>query len=174
MKTLLKINLILICLLTGIHPSGANLYAQEEPIYDFSAVLDEKTFNSMSEGAGAAWLGYANARAIWVSDNFDVAAINNNQYYYTFEEEFFAREKLAQVWEEVKALDPQARDWYLDNILKVYKTGFLEEYVWHHLNDEEWIEEPEGLEMEGFFAWSETNLSGHRPETHVAMEFQPR
>ncbi len=80
-----------------------------------------------------------------------------------------ARSTLANIWEEFKNSQPDLKDKYLDDLLAVYRAGFIREYIWVFLANDAWLQ-PEGLQLDEFSAWVKANLPDHEPETRAGVE----
>ena len=131
---------------------------QETDEAKFTVTLDPSLLDgSREEIITSAWLAYGLARIGWIKENVPVEDLKNDTYHLTFEEEFYGREKLAQIWEEFKEKNPQLKDRYLDTLLKIFKANFLKEYVWIFFKDESWKKPSEELQLSEFVKWSEKN-----------------
>ena len=84
----------------------------------------------------------------------------------SFECELTARRHLVDTWANQRALDPPARDDYLDDLARVDEAGFLPEYVAEHFASRHW-RMPAGLDERGYDEWRRGNLPRHRPVTRL-------
>ena len=133
-------------------------------------VLDETLLDDGNESVAAAWIGYALARLVWVRDN--ASSMENSSYRISFEEEVHGRESLVKIWEELKEKDPALKNIYLDEALKIYKAGYLSEYVWLYLWEDTWKESPPEARVKEFIAWQDSNLPNHQAETLAGLAFE--
>lgn len=151
-------------------PNELRVDANEQNQIPMTFAIDEELLNTDQEGhVSAAWLGYAMSRGIWIKDHFTSEDIKNNAYTYSFDEEVEGRQGMAQIWMEFKEKTPQLTDAYLDKNLAVRDAGFMREYVWVYRKDPSWTTEPEGLRLEEFKTWQESNLADHTPQTRASV-----
>lgn len=147
-------------------PNDRPIVAKDDKL-KISVVIDDKSLKGKSEQVTAAWLGYAMARATWISEQVEVKAIDPATYKRVCEEEVAGRDSLATIWAELKEKDGALSDPYLDQLLKVQAAGFLREYVWVNLRLTTWTVEPANLKQAAYSEWATANLSGHVVETHA-------
>lgn len=153
--------------------SGIALPSDEGSIVPIKVVLDRSLYDeNKPKEIAAAWLAYALARVNWVREHITPKHLKAHGYRRSFDEEFYGREKLVQVWEELKVKNTQLKDPYLDTLLSVYKATFLREYVWIYLRDDWWKTQPDQLQRK-FSEWRKTNLSGHQGETLADINVKP-
>ncbi len=131
-------------------------------------VLDP-SLQSMNISVASAWIGYGSALAEWVQINAPEKDLISGIYKPAFEGEVKARSTLANIWEEFKNSQPDLINKYLDDLLAVYKAGFIREYTWVFLGNDPWLQ-PEGLQLGEFSVWSKTNIPNHVPETLAGVE----
>lgn len=134
---------------------------------NISVVIDDKSLKGKPEAVTGAWVGYAMARANWISEQVKAKSINPKSYSRTFDEEVAGRESLATIWGELKASDAALADAYLDQLEAVKKAGLLREYVWANLRQPTWTTEPATLDLARYADWAKANLAGHVVETHA-------
>lgn len=79
--------------------------------------------------------------------------------------ELSGREALVTTWRALRA-DGGEEDPYLDTLSDVADAGFLGEYVWTFLREDEWPE-PEALDVASFEAWRSLVLEAHEPQTRL-------
>jgi hypothetical protein len=72
----------------------------------------------------------------------------------------------------VKKKEPTISNRYLDELLRVYASSFIREYVWTYLRRSDWGAEPNGLRLEPFRAWVDENLKDHRVQTMAAVRWR--
>ena len=162
----LTILVLAICLALGTISYAQEPEGEEIPI---TILFDGQEYEKKSEGALAAWLGYAMARAVWVRDNFTTEEAVNGEYKNSFEEEIDAYTKMVQIWRELKESDPQLSDPYLNLLERVDDAGFLKEYIWTYIHDGNWGGFPD-LDMDGFDVYAKKYLVGHTPEKITTIE----
>src|SRR6266571_2509115 len=134
---------------------------------NISVVLDDKSLQGKPQQVTSAWLGYAMARANWISEHVKVNSPEAKSYTRTFEEEVTGRDSLATIWGELKANQPGLTDAYLDQLQKVKDAGLMREYVWTNLRPPAWTLEPADLQLAHYGEWAKVNLVGHLVETHA-------
>jgi hypothetical protein len=100
-------------------------------------VMDESLFGE-NTNVLAAWLAYGTTKSLWVTDKYLEENPDKSKYQYSFQEELDAREALVQVWKDLKKRDENISDKYLNSLIVVKDAGFLDEYVWHYFQAEEW------------------------------------
>ncbi|HEX9852946.1 MAG TPA: hypothetical protein VGA68_08020 [Woeseiaceae bacterium] len=83
----------------------------------------------------------------------------------SFDCELMAREHLVETWQEQVSAEP-AVDNYLDDLLRVQQSGFLDEYVAHYFARKSWTL-PASLQPKAFDDWRRRDLRGHKPQTRL-------
>ncbi len=83
----------------------------------------------------------------------------------SFDCELMAREHLIETWQE-QVSDEQAIDNYLDDLLRVQQSGFLDEYVAHYFGRKSW-KLPSEIQKQAFDEWRREFLRGHKPQTRL-------
>ena len=136
--------------------------------FQVDIVLDP-SLQSENISVASAWVGYGSALAEWIQDNITDKDFISGTYRPAFEGEVKARSTLASIWEEFKNSQPDLKNKYLDDLLAVYKAGFIREYTWVFLGNDTWLQ-PDGLQLEDFSAWSKANIPNHVPETRAGVE----
>lgn len=143
--------------------------AADKPSFKYTTLIDKSLNEEKTDyNLAATWMGYALSHVNWINDHYkdkDLA----KEYKLTFEEEFFCRDKMVKIWSELKQNKPGLKNAYMDDMLKVRKAGFLDEYVWAYYHQEGWAM-PEGLKLEAFNAWRTKNLSKHQPKTLAGIQ----
>ena len=134
---------------------------------NISVVLDDKSLQGKPDQVTSAWLGYAMARANWISEHVKVKSPEAKSYARTFEEEVAGRDSLAAIWGELKSSQLDLTDEYLDQLEKVKEAKLLREYVWANLHSAAWTSEPVDLQLARYAEWAKVNLVGHVVETHA-------
>jgi hypothetical protein len=138
---------------------------------DISVIVDPDSLKGRPAEVTSAWIGYAMARANWISDYIKANPSEAKSYTRSFGEEVAGRDGLCAIWVELKAGQPELRDSYLDQLQKVKEGGFLREYVWINLRLAAWTEPPD-LNVERYREWAASNLVGHTVETHGDARIQ--
>jgi hypothetical protein len=126
---------------------------------------------SISQDAAPAWLAYAGTRSQWMTKIFWQQNPRASRYEHTFAEEAAARYACARVWIELREFEKRKPDVYLDQLIEVWKAGYIAEYTWTYLRDQRWFE-PDGLRLTEFESWRRINLANHVPETKATAEFE--
>ena len=80
--------------------------------------------------------------------------------------EFTARRHLVEAWEEQRALNEDASDPYLDDLLRVRDAGHLDEYTVHYFGKSHW-QVPIEVDVAEFRRWQRRNLRRHTPQTRI-------
>ena len=149
---------LVVCLVTGCNGD----------IYVRDGVTDGDTFYISPYAAGnpdpvvQSWIRYSLARSVCqLQVDTDNPARANS-----FECERKARGLLLDAWDEETLADGGLRDSYLDDLRFVRNSGFLDEYVAHHLSKNGWAL-PNDLDMQAFHQWRHRELTGHDPETRI-------
>ncbi len=156
------------------------LYADAATTEDNAAIeealshvlLDDSLFEEGKQPVMAVWITYALSRLAWIRKNAPEVTEEPTYHVSFFEEELSGRESLIKAWGELQDKDPSLKDPYLDELLIVYKNGYLKEYVWYYLWEEDWGEPSEEVRMEEFIDWQDANLPGHQAETLAGLTFE--
>jgi hypothetical protein len=134
---------------------------------DVNIVLSPELLTKESQ-RGAAWMAYGVAKTSTVISpkrrQHDVGVDD-------FDTEYDARLMLVQAWKAMTAEKPE-RDLYLDVLVRVHEASFLPEYVITQFAKPGWTIPADTLaklNLRGFLAWGETNLSKHTVETLVRV-----
>ena len=80
--------------------------------------------------------------------------------------EFKARNALADAWAEQRVEDPGIHDTYLDELLAVRDAGYLGAYTAYYFRRYAW-QVPAEIDINGFAAWRQRHLRGHRLQTRI-------
>lgn len=122
-----------------------------------------------NQAVTAAWLGYALARVGWLRQNVPQEYIDQGYYSRSFEEELHGRESMIKIWGELKDKDGSLTDLYLDELLEIYKAGYIEEYVWVYLCEDGWEGSPADERLDEYIEWEEVNIPNHEPLTLAGL-----
>ncbi|MFC1497356.1 hypothetical protein ACFLS1_02640 [Verrucomicrobiota bacterium] len=120
---------------------------------------------SLSDKLAASWLCYLMGRLTYVTAHEDQYNLLPGYNVPKFEEEVEGRNKLAQIWKELKAKEDYLNDKYLDELELVLDAGFMREYVWVYLKRLSW-KRPTGLKTNSFQNWAKKKLKDHEVETY--------
>jgi hypothetical protein len=126
---------------------------------------------SVSEATLQPWLAYAGTRSRWMTQTYREQNPGAGLYQYTFAEEVAARSACARVWLERREFQKAKPDPYLDQLIEVFKSGYIPEYTWIYFRDPQWPP-PAKLRLAEFEAWRKTNLKDHKAETRARAEFE--
>jgi tetratricopeptide (TPR) repeat protein len=118
-------------------------------------------------GVLSAWLVYGFAREYFRNEGFLKENPGAREYRYDFKEEFESRKALVEMWEGFQKDKPEISDDYLDALVRVYKAGFLAEYVWYFFRAPGWGDPPDTLRLKAFNEWRSQHLANHTMETVV-------
>lgn len=129
---------------------------------DNQLYLDQSVLSNKSSAAG--WLAYGMALTAW-----EPVYLEDGSPDY-FKREISARETAAQIWKELKQNDASKSDADLDILETISDAGFMDEYLWVYLKEDDW-NDPGTLELEKFNEWASKNLISHVPviETGVSV-----
>jgi hypothetical protein len=111
------------------------------------------------------WLIYGAALGAW-----DAKSLSDNALE-AYEREVFVRSKVASIWIDVKENDNSVVDKGLDDLAKIYRAGFMREYVWKYM-DVPKTPEPNGLRHTEFESWEKINLIGHTPVVNTGVSIE--
>jgi hypothetical protein len=139
---------------------------------NISVTVDDAQLKGRGEGVTGAWIGYALARANWISEHVEPGTPLAGTYSRSFEEELAGREALVKIWGELKEKDSKLADPYLDGLGSVVREGFVKEYVWTHLRGKEWKEPSPPLRLEEFAQWMKVNWPTHQAETCADVKIE--
>lgn len=142
------------------HPSAG-------PPPDARVIEFDPNLGTDADGRNPAWLAYGTARRIWIDSVFFEKNPGERRYRYTYEEEVYARESMAQIWSELRE-EHGFQDPYLLELAEVERAGFIREYVWACLAFPSWGE-PSDLRLPAFDAWQREHIPDHRAETRVSV-----
>ncbi|MCJ8301390.1 lysozyme inhibitor LprI family protein [Shewanella sp.] len=115
-------------------------------------ILDRSILNN--ENALGGWMSYGLALRVWPVELGQDGQPN------LYKREIFARSKTAQIWQELrdnKAVNPN-KD--LDELVYIYESGYMEEYVWAYIRKSSRIQN--SLKLDKFKQWMFTNLPAHK------------
>jgi hypothetical protein len=126
---------------------GDTFYLAERALHDSDPVLQS-------------WVRYSLAKSTCQLLSGD----DNPARATSFECELTAREHLLDAWAEHR--DPSVTDPYLDQLERVQRARYLDEYVWQFLHESSWTPPP-GLEMERFSEWRRERLPKHEVRTRL-------
>ena len=114
--------------------------------------------------ARTAWGVYGSIKAQWKTGEYfkqHPEVIDKNSL---FEEEYHARESMIVVWKVLQENNSNGNT-YLNTLLEVVNAGFLREYIWNFISNDDWLK-PNDLKLEEFSEWlSINNLNKHQPKT---------
>src|SRR5450631_876897 len=88
-------------------------------------VMVDPSALAMGKDVGAAWLGYAMARATLIVDRQKLKVPQHNRSADDYSIELGARSVMADFWMEAG----RPKSPYLDELVEIKKAGFLEDYV---------------------------------------------
>ncbi|MBN2029591.1 hypothetical protein JW824_05045 [bacterium] len=163
-KTIICIHLIFL-LLYFFSPGYGHKPSQDiEPEVSLVIVPDE-TLMEEENDRSAAWLGYLLARVGWLQENVNLDRIDVTSYQISFDEEAYAREAMAEIWNELKMDNPENTDRYLDELVLIDENNFIREYIWIYLRKEHWEKMPDDLKLQEFLKWLSETLPEHKIET---------
>lgn len=84
----------------------------------------------------------------------------------SFECELKAREHLVETWSELQTGGAAPQNRYLDELRRVARAGYLDEYVWQYLKKSSW-QAPVDMDAQQFSLWRRQYLPEHDPETRL-------
>jgi hypothetical protein len=127
-------------------PGGADQETKQEVILHPSLIERDQYI-------GAVWILYATTLSILPKN--------------TFESEVTARSAMMVTWSS-DGKKEGLQDKYLDELLMIEKSGYMNEYVWIYLRDPNW-KEPLGLRLSEFVNWRHHNLPNHEVQTLAVL-----
>jgi len=80
--------------------------------------------------------------------------------------EYTAREHLVDTWEEQRLEHADIADPYLDELVVVRNTGFLDEYTVRYFGRKDW-QVPAEVRLDDFRRWQRKHLRHHKPQTRI-------
>ncbi|KAF0813589.1 hypothetical protein IGB42_01940 [Andreprevotia sp. IGB-42] len=111
------------------------------------------------------WLGYAMARARYISAHFSDYQGQTGVIASAYVEEVEARFAATKMYNELRAKDLPANR-YFDDLSKVITAGYMPEYTWVNLHQASWKTAPPDERLDAYRKWAKKNLAGHKVETH--------
>ncbi|WP_345552519.1 hypothetical protein [Microbulbifer aestuariivivens] len=125
-------------------------------------VVDPELFDLIAQdkAAGEAWLFYAYALGLCEDPNSP-----------SFDCEVEARKIALKRWVEYSKKSDSTKDVYFSELLKVFESGYIAEYVRHFLYQERWgeVKAPKYRE---YVDWAEDNIPTHRVETKLYGRYE--
>ena len=118
---------------------------------------------------GACWMRYALLRFKFRNDNelpFDLLV--GEECIPTFNEELAARRGMLKDFDAIQDSLSEATKKAIKDLIKIESQGYLREYVWKYLHQENW-EEPVKLKLDEFKGWAETEIPAHKAPTHSIL-----
>ncbi len=128
--------------------------ATQPPKKESQLYLDQSVLSNKNSAAG--WLAYGMALTAWEPVYLEDGSLDY------FKREVSARETAAQIWKELKQNDASKSDADLDILETISDAGFMDEYLWIYLKDDQW-KNPGTLELDKFSEWASKNLVNHNP-----------
>ena len=144
------------------------LAACNSDIYTRDGVTDGDTFylapraHSDDDPVLQSWVAYSLAKSVCQVDIGGDIPSRVTDYGC----EFTARRHLVENWQEQRLENPAASNRYLDDLVRVYEAGFLDEYTVRYFGRRHW-QVPVEVEVDKFHRWQRKNLRGHRPQTRI-------
>lgn len=129
---------------------------------DFTIVVDRAL---PDEGSTTVWLGYLLARAKYREDH-SVALPTVGDIIPGFEEETYAREYGAQIYQEWKGEHKGWSNAYWETLSEIKAKGFMNAYVWTYLRQAAWPKSEQPKNLDAFQTWGRSFLKNHKAETH--------
>ncbi|MBF0455498.1 MAG: hypothetical protein HQL72_11870 [Magnetococcales bacterium] len=80
----------------------------------------------------------------------------------SFQKVLHRQQRVANRWADWQESHPQLSDHNLDQLVAVFKAGYLQAYVWTYFRQERW-QAPDGIDLSGFEKWRSTRLINHSP-----------
>ena len=143
------------------------LVACNSSIYTRDGVTDGDTFYLAPRAYAdddpvlQSWVAYSLMRSACQLEIGGTNPARNNAYSC----EFVARQHLLENW-EVQRHEHRAADPYLDTLLRVRQSGYLDEYTVHYFGRASWLV-PAEVRIDEFERWRRTQLPQHKPQTRL-------
>ena len=119
----------------------------------------------------AIWLGYLLGRAAYRSEH-KLPLPASGMIVPSFEEEVYARNGAAQVYQELKEKEKGLHDSYWETLLQIKTKGFMNAYVWTYLRRANWPKSQEPKNLAAFQTWSRSFLKNHKAQTYGSLAVQ--
>jgi hypothetical protein len=87
----------------------------------------------------------------------------------SFQEEVYARDYAAQIYQEWKAEHKGWSESYWETLSEIKAKGFMDAYVWIYLRQASWPKSEQPEDLVAFQTWGRSLLENHRAETHGAL-----
>jgi len=118
-----------------------------------------------NENALEGWMSYGLALRVWPME------LNENGQPDLYKREVFARKNTAQIWSELRGNNAVKSNKDLDELVYIYESGFMEEYVWAYIRKSNRI--PENLRLDEFKRWMHANLPAHKATINTGVTIPP-
>jgi isocitrate dehydrogenase len=106
--------------------------------------------------------------ANWVQENENIDTLSDGVFKPSFQALYSAFNRQITIWNELSENDPK-KSIYMDDLVKVYNSGFMKEYIWTYHKDTDWKNVDE-LKMDEFEAWANQNISEHKPRLEARLK----
>ena len=130
--------------------------------------LDEDILNKPH--AMTAWSFYGTCKQEWRNTKYFEYFPHAEEYRYSYNEELDCRKRLAQFWSDLKQNHPEANDVYLDDLVKVYRSIYMPEYVYKYFRTSDWHIEKDRFRLKEFKEWAKKHIKGHKSRTMITLE----
>ena len=130
--------------------------------------LDEEILSQPH--AMTAWNYYGECKQEWRNSKYFEYFPHAEEYRYTYNEELDCRKKLAKFWSDLKQNHPEAHSDYLDDLVKVYRSIYMPEYVYKYFRDSDWHIEKDRFRLKEFKKWAKKHIKGHKARTLIKLE----
>lgn len=134
---------------------------------DYTIIIDKSLHGDSKKGslALASWFSYAG------TINSDIEEFKKNnpdgEYKRSYETELKARKNMVDSYQQMftnVGLKETDKDDYLEEVKKIFDSGFFQEYIFLSFNSYNWPT-PDGLREKEYQEWMAANLPNHQPKT---------
>jgi len=145
----------------------SSVYASESESF-FRVKISEKILTKPY--SVTAWRLYGQLKLEWREELFFQRFPDEKKYRYTYKEELDCRRKLAEYWMQFKQTNPGVSDPYLDNLVIIFKSIYLPEYVYKYYKTSSWDIKKNRFRLKEYKKWAKKHIKGHKSETYAKLE----
>jgi len=120
--------------------------------------------------AMTAWSYYGECKQEWRQSKYFEYFPKSEEYRLSYNEELDCRRKLAKFWADLKHDHPEVSNDYLDDLVMVYRSIYLPEYVYKYYRCSDWQIKKDRFRLKEFKHWAKKYIKGHKSKTLVKLE----
>jgi hypothetical protein len=118
------------------------------------------------------WMSYLLARLAYVMKHpAEYPASGRGKLIASFPEEVAGRTAATGVYQQMRLQGKNERDNYWEDLEKVSKAGYMQEYVWTYFRQTSWKESAAPKNLAQFSQWQQSRLANHRPLTYGGLAY---